>query len=54
MRTRIGGWLLVLALLAAPGTARAQDLQQWWHTADPRLRRRPLTLPLPPSTSIGS
>ena len=30
MRTKIGGWLLILALVASPGAARAQDLQRWW------------------------
>jgi hypothetical protein len=36
MRTKIGGWLLILALMAAPGAARAQDLQRWWHAPEAR------------------
>src|SRR5579859_2547420 len=36
MRMKIGGWLLILALVAAPGAARAQDLQRWWHAPEAR------------------
>jgi hypothetical protein len=47
MRKRIGWWLLVLALVAAPGAARAQDLPNW--CAWPRDGARPPAVAQPPA-----